>query len=101
MTNKGNTLLVVEDETALRELEVQILGDSGCRVLQAGCAASSPAVETARASGFQSLHLGGIIGFDHALRQRREFAGGEGAGARELEGKLNDFGLLGGSQSVA
>jgi hypothetical protein len=31
---KGKTLLVVEDEAVLRECEVQILGSSGCRVLQ-------------------------------------------------------------------
>ena len=38
---KGKTLLVVEDEAVLRELEVQILGSSGCRVLQAGCVAEA------------------------------------------------------------
>jgi CheY-like chemotaxis protein len=49
MTDKGNTLLVVEDEAVLRELEVQILGDSGCRVLQAGCAAEALRVAAATA----------------------------------------------------
>ena len=34
---KGKTLLVVEDEAVLLECEVQILGSSGCRVLQAEC----------------------------------------------------------------
>ena len=36
MTDKGKTLLVVDDEAVLRELEVQILESSGCRVLEAG-----------------------------------------------------------------
>jgi DNA-binding response OmpR family regulator len=37
VTNEGKTLLVVEDEADLREVEAQILESSGCRVLQAGC----------------------------------------------------------------
>ena len=41
MTDQGQTLLVVEDEEALREFEVQILGDSGYRVLQAECVAAA------------------------------------------------------------
>jgi len=36
MTNNGKTLLVVEDDGDLREIEAQILGDSGYRVLPAG-----------------------------------------------------------------
>lgn len=51
MTNNGKTLLVVEDERDLREMEAQILGDSGYRVLPAGdmaealrVAAAAPAI---------------------------------------------------------
>jgi len=46
---KGKTLLVVEDEAVLREFEVQILGDSGCRVLEAGCVAEALRVTAAMA----------------------------------------------------
>jgi DNA-binding response OmpR family regulator len=46
---KGKTLLVVEDEAVLREFEVQILGSSGCRVLQAGCVAEALRVTAATA----------------------------------------------------
>jgi DNA-binding response OmpR family regulator len=49
MTDKGKTLLVVEDEADLRELEVQILGGSGFRVLQAGCVAEALRVAAATA----------------------------------------------------
>jgi DNA-binding response OmpR family regulator len=51
MTNNGKTLLVVEDDGDLREIEAQILADSGYRVLPAGdmaealrVAASSPPI---------------------------------------------------------
>ena len=46
---KGKTLLVVEDEAMLRECEVQVLGSSGCRVLQAGCVAEALRVTAATA----------------------------------------------------
>ena len=47
MTDQGQTLLVVEDEEVLREFEVQILGDSGYRVLQAECVAAALRVAAA------------------------------------------------------
>jgi hypothetical protein len=46
---KGKTLLVVEDEAVLRECEVQVLGSSGCRVVQAGCVAEALRVSAATA----------------------------------------------------
>jgi DNA-binding response OmpR family regulator len=46
---KGKTLLVVEDEAVLREFEVQVLGSSGCRVLEAGCVAEALRVIAATA----------------------------------------------------
>jgi DNA-binding response OmpR family regulator len=47
MTDQGQTLLVVEDEEVLREFEVQILGASGYRVLQAECVAAALRVAAA------------------------------------------------------
>jgi DNA-binding response OmpR family regulator len=49
MTNKGITLLVVEDEADLLEVEAQILGGSGYRVLQAGGAVEALRVAAATA----------------------------------------------------
>jgi CheY-like chemotaxis protein len=46
---KGKTLLVVEDEAVLRECEVQVLGSSGCRVVQAGGVAEALRVTAATA----------------------------------------------------
>jgi two-component system, cell cycle sensor histidine kinase and response regulator CckA len=50
---KGKTLLVVEDEAGVRELETQILESCGFRVLQAGCVAEALQVAAAAAP----LHL--------------------------------------------
>jgi DNA-binding response OmpR family regulator len=47
MTDQGKTLLVVEDEEVLREFEVQVLDDSGYRVLQAECVAAALRVAAA------------------------------------------------------
>ena len=46
---KGKTLLVVEDEAVLGECEVQVLGSSGCRVVQAGGVAEALRVTAATA----------------------------------------------------
>ena len=46
---KGKTLLVVEDEAVLGECEVQVLGSSGCRVVQAGGVAEASRVTAATA----------------------------------------------------
>jgi DNA-binding response OmpR family regulator len=50
---EGKTLLVVEDEEALRELEMDILGGAGFHVLQSGCV--EEAMRLAAAPG--AIHL--------------------------------------------
>ena len=70
---KGKTLLVVEDEAVLLECEVQILGSSGCRVLQAGCVAEALRVTAATAPIhllLTDLSLPDGDGFDLAHRFR-------------------------------
>ena len=46
---KGKTILVVEDEPLVRELEAQILGSRGVQVLQSGCVAEAVKVAVATA----------------------------------------------------
>jgi DNA-binding response OmpR family regulator len=70
---KGKTLLVVEDEAVLLECEVQILGSSGCRVLQAGCVTEALRVTAATAPIhllLTDLSLPDGDGFDLARRFR-------------------------------